>query len=192
MMAVPSMRLFIALDIPEEVRSRLSEYVERVRPLAPDARWARIESLHVTLKFIGEVKEGKFDEIKAALAPIKAPPFQVEFKETGFFPDPRSARVFWAGVHASEALSQLASAIEMAVEQVGIAREKRAYHPHLTLARAPEGRELRHCFRLMQERLSGEGPPHFGTMTARDFFLYQSQVMRGGSRYTKLQRFGLE
>jgi RNA 2',3'-cyclic 3'-phosphodiesterase len=184
------MRLFIALDIPADVRERLSQYVERVRPLAPEARWARIEQLHVTLKFIGEVSETKVAEIKSALAPVKSAAFQVEFKETGFFPNPRSARVFWAGVHASEALPQLALAVESAVEKLGIAREKRAYHAHLTLARAPEGRDSKSCFRLLQERLSAEDQPEFGTMTAREFFLYQSQIMRGGARYTKLQRFG--
>lgn len=186
------MRLFIAVDIPAEVRERLSQYLERVRPLAPDARWARIESLHVTLKFVGEVNDAKAAEIKAALAPIKAQPFQVQFKEIGFFPNPRSARVFWAGVSASDALPQLTSTIETAVEKLGIPREKRAYHAHLTLARAPEGGALRYCFRLLQERLSGEAPPQFGTMFAQEFFLYQSQIMRGGARYTKLQRFPLQ
>jgi RNA 2',3'-cyclic 3'-phosphodiesterase len=185
------MRLFIALDIPAEIRQHLTQYLDRVRQLAPDARWARTESLHVTLKFIGEVSDAKVAEIKAALAPIKASPFPVEFKEIGFFPNPRSARVFWAGVSAGDALPQLASAIETAVEAVGIPREKRAYHAHLTLARAPEGSASRHCFRLLQERLSSEEPPHFGTMTAQEFFLYQSQIMRGGARYTKLQRFPL-
>jgi 2'-5' RNA ligase len=184
------MRLFVALDIPEEIRERLRQYAERVQSFALDARWARIESLHVTLKFIGEVKDEKLAAIKSALAQIKARPFQVEFKEIGFFPAPKSARVFWAGVSAGEELAQLASATEAAVEKLGIARENRPYHPHLTLARAPEG--MRHCFRLLQERLSAEEPPHFGTMTAQEFFLYQSQIMRGGARYTKLQRFPLE
>jgi 2'-5' RNA ligase len=186
------MRLFIALDIPAEVREHLSQYVDRVRRYAPDARWARIESLHVTLKFIGEVKDAKVAEIKTALAPIQSRPFPVEFKEIGFFPAPKSARVFWAGVHASDALAQLASTIEAAMEKLGIAREKRPYHPHLTLARAPEGRGSRQCFHLLQDHISAEGPPQFGTMTTQEFFLYQSQIMRGGARYTKLQRFPLE
>lgn len=186
------MRLFIALDIPAEVRERLSQYVERVRIYAPDARWARTESLHVTLKFIGEVSDAKAQEIKTSLQQVKAKPFEIDFKEIGFFPTPKSARVFWAGVHASEALKELASAIEASVEKAGIPREKRAYHPHLTLARAPEAGASRHCFRLLQERLGGEPLPQFGTMTAREFFLYQSQIMRGGARYTKLQRFPFE
>lgn len=184
------MRLFIALDIPSEIRERLNQYVDRVRVFAPDARWARIESLHVTLKFIGEVKDTKVQEIKTALTHITTQPFRVEFKQIGFFPAPKSARVFWAGVNASEALPQLAAAIEQSLEPLGIAREKRAYHAHLTLARAPE--DNRQCFRLLQERLAAEEAPQFGTMTAQEFFLYQSQIMRGGARYTRLQRFPLQ
>src|SRR5215469_6519862 len=186
------MRLFIALDIPAEVRERLSQYVERVRIYAPDARWARIESLHVTLKFIGEVSETKVGEIETALTNVKATPFEINFKDIGFFPAPKSARVFWAGVNAPDSLKDLAAAIEAAVEKIGIPREKRAYQAHLTLARAQEGGASRHCFRLLQERLSAEAAPQFGTMTAQEFFLYQSQIMRGGARYTKLQHFPLQ
>lgn len=186
------MRLFIALDIPAEVRERLSQYVERVRIYAPDARWARVESLHVTLKFIGEVNEAKIQEIKNALPQVMASPFEVSFNGTGFFPAPKSARVFWAGVTAPDSLKHLAAAVESSVEKAGIPPEKRPYQAHLTLARAPEGGASRHCFRLLQERLSAEPAPQFGTMTAQEFFLYQSQIMRGGARYTKLQRFPLQ
>lgn len=186
------MRIFIALDIPAEIRERLSQFLDRVRIYAPDARWARIESLHVTLKFIGEVSDAKVQEIKTALTQVKSKPFEVEFKDMGFFPTPKSARVFWAGVHAPDSLKDLAAAIEAVVEKAGIPREKRAYQAHLTLARAPEGGASRHCFRLLQERLSAEPAPQFGTMTAQEVFLYQSQIMRGGARYTKLQRFALQ
>ncbi len=185
-----NVRIFIALDIPGEIREHLNQYVDRVRQLAPDARWVRAKSLHVTLKFVGEVKDAKLAEITTALTPIKAKPFPVEFKATGFFPAPKSARVFWAGVNGGEALPRLASAIDAAVEKLGIPRKKRAYHAHLTLARAPE--DNRHCFRLLHERLGAEEPPRFGTMTAQEFFLYQSQIMRGGARYTKLERFPLQ
>ena|SRR5215813_3150598 len=186
------MRIFIALDIPAEIRERLNQYVERVKKFASDARWARIESLHVTLKFIGEVADAKVQEIQNALTQVKVQPFEVEFKDIGFFPNPRSARVFWAGVTASDALPHLAFAVEESIEKLGIPREKRAYHAHLTLARAPESSASKYCFRLLQEKLGAEDPPHFGTMSAQEFFLYQSQIMRGGARYTKLHRFPLQ
>ena len=181
------MRLFVALDIPAEIREQLAEYVERLRQYAPEARWARVEGLHVTLKFLGEVKESKLPEVNAALSLVKAGAFEVSFQGVGFFPNPRSARVFWIGVQASDALPQLAKAIDQKLEEKGLAREQRPYSPHLTLARAGVPGSLRGLSPLLEH----EAPPQFGTMTARELFLFQSHLGKGGSRYTKLERFSL-
>ena len=180
------MRLFIALDIPAEIRARLTEYMERARLLAPEARWARVEGLHVTLKFIGHVDDAAMEKIKALLRPIKAMPFEVKFAGVGFFPNPNAGRVFWAGVDGGDNLPRLASTIDAAMEKLGIPRETKPYHPHLTLART-SSRPLRGLKSLLDEP-----PPQFGTMTAREFFLYQSQPQKGGSKYTQLERFELE
>lgn len=180
------MRLFIALDIPAETRARLTEYMERARLLAPEARWARVEGLHVTLKFIGHVDDAAVEKIKAALSPIKAVPFEVKFTGVGFFPNPNAARVFWAGVDGGDSLPNLASSIDAAMEKLGFPREAKPYHPHLTLARTSS-----HPLRGLKPLLDGP-PPQFGTMTAREFFLYLSQPQKGGSKYTKLERFGLK
>lgn len=110
----------------------------------------------------------------------------MQFEGVGFFPNARAARVFWAGVDGGEDLPQLASATNTALAKLGIAPEEKPYHPHLTLARAG-ARPLRGLQSLLTEP-----PPQFGTMTAREFFLYQSQPQKGGSKYTKLERFGLE
>jgi len=190
------MRIFIALDIPAEVRAHLTEYMERARKLAPDARWARVEGLHVTLKFVGEFSDARLQEMKTALAWVKAAPFEVKFDGMGFFPNPKAARVFWAGVDGGEHLPRLASAIDMALAGLDITREEKPYRPHLTLARASQ-RPLRELQALLEEPApqfgtQGLGTRGFGTMTAREFFLYQSQPQKGGSKYTKLERFGLE
>jgi 2'-5' RNA ligase len=179
------MRIFIALDIPADVRAHLTSYMERARALATDARWARIEGLHVTLKFVGHVDDAVVERIKAALASIKAAPFEVKFAGVGFFPNPNAARVFWAGVDGGDHLARLASSIDAALEKLGFQRETKPYHPHLTLART-SSRPLRGLKPLLDEP-----PPQFGTMTAREFFLYQSQPQKGGSKYTKLERFVL-
>jgi 2'-5' RNA ligase len=178
------MRLFIALDIPQDVRERISAYVERVRSLCADARWARVEGLHVTLKFIGEIPDARVPEITRILAGIKARPFDVTFDNVGFFPSPRSPRVFWIGVDAGEELPRLAEAVSEAVAAIGIPREDKAYSPHLTLARAGSRGNLK----ALTSSIEGEA---FGTMTAQEFYLYRSQLGRGGSKYTKLERFEL-
>jgi RNA 2',3'-cyclic 3'-phosphodiesterase len=194
------MRLFVALDIDDPIRERIARFVEEVRNLAPDARWAKEESLHVTLKFIGEQGESSVDRIKQALAATSGRSTQLVFREYGFFPTPNSARVFWIGMEAGPELAALAAAVDANLTPLGIAKEERRFTPHLTLARisgasgAPgRGKEdsPRRSFQRLQEKLSGLSPPDFGSMTAREFFLYHSRLSPKGSIYTKLARFNL-
>src|SRR5437016_7218427 len=110
------MRVFIALDIEDAIRDRISRFMDGVREFAPDARWVRPESLHVTLKFIGEQPDPKLQEIERALAGIHAPSTTVSFRGYGFFPSPRSARVFWVGVEGDENLPRLAGLVERSLE----------------------------------------------------------------------------
>lgn len=185
------MRLFVALDIPGTIRAHMLEYMERARALAPEVRWARPEGLHVTLKFIGEVSDAKVEQIKTALASVQAASFQVRFEGVGFFPGAKSPRIFWIGVEGGPPLPRLAGIVDAATHKLGISREERAYNPHLTLARAGSGPGTQHQLRPLAVLAESEAPPQFGTMTAQEFFLYQSQPQRGGSKYTKLQRFQL-
>jgi 2'-5' RNA ligase len=186
------MRIFVALDISAEIRERLIAYMEKMRRHAPQSPWVRPESLHVTLKFIGETSDARVRQVKEALAQIRLAAFPVEFKDVGFFPDHASGRVFWAGVHGGHGLQQLAERTDEAMESLGIEREKRAYHPHLSLARSGSRNKARHSLKELKQALNPEEHPVFGTMTAREFFLYQSELLRGGARYTKLERFPLE
>ena len=192
------MRLFVALDIDAEIRERIGRFLEGVREFAPEARWVRAESLHLTLKFIGEQPEGKLQAITQALAAIRCPGPGLNFRGYGFFPTLRSARVFWVGVDAGQHLPELAAMVENALELVGIKPEARAFSPHLTLARGQSGAPQRRAgdranriFERLQEKLSALPAPEFGTMTAREFFLYQSRLSPAGSRYTQLRSFPL-
>jgi 2'-5' RNA ligase len=185
------MRIFIALDIPAEIRERIAEFVEHARPYAPEAKWARIEGLHVTLKFVGEVSDAKVHEIRSALPAVKAEPFDVKFSGSGFFPGPNAPRVFWIGVEGGEGLAGLAAAIDSTTHALGIAKETRAFSPHLTLARSGSGPGSGQLLRPLRNFEQAEAGAQFGTMTAREFFLYRSELQKGGARYTKLERFGL-
>jgi RNA 2',3'-cyclic 3'-phosphodiesterase len=185
------MRIFIALDIPADIRTRLSEFMEHARRHAPGARWARAEGLHVTLKFVGNVSDEKVAEIKSALRGVKAAPLEVRFEDVGFFPNPKSPRVFWAGVHATDALGRLASTIDQVVHQAGVSLEEKPYRPHLTLARAGSAPGANHELKRLQLFLEKEPGAQFGTMTAREFWMYQSQPQPGGSKYVKLEEWKL-
>src|SRR5271168_4978299 len=106
------MRIFIALDIDDSIRERIQRFMEGVHGFAPDARWVRPESLHVTLKFIGEKSADAVDQIKQALSGIRAEPFDVTFRGYGFFPTPKSARVFWVGIESAAPLARLATTVD--------------------------------------------------------------------------------
>ena len=194
------MRVFIALDIEDAIRDRISRFMDGVREFAPDARWVRPESLHVTLKFIGEKSAEAVEQIKEALAAVKGQAVEMGFRGHGFFPTAKSARVFWVGIESGPALASLANAVDDVTAGLGIPKEERAFNAHLTLARGgggsgsprrQNGDPSNKNFQHLQEKLSALSAPDFGTMTAHEFFLYQSQLSRGGSRYTKIARFAL-
>jgi 2'-5' RNA ligase len=194
------MRLFIALDIDDDIRSRIARFLEGVRGFAPDARWVRPESMHVTLKFIGEKPEDDLEKIKQALETISADAFEMNFRGYGFFPSARAPRVFWVGIEAGPKLSSLAALVDQRLASLEIPKEEHAFSPHLTLARGGGGsgspRKQRgdrpnHSFLRLPGKLAALPAPEFGTMTAREFFLYQSRLSPSGSKYAKLAGFSL-
>ena len=192
------MRLFVALDLDASIRRSIATYLEGVRGFVPDARWTKPESLHVTLKFIGEQPEDEVSRIHNALAAIRVPPIALAFCGYGFFPTVKAARVFWIGIEASTTLPHLATQVDTVLATLGIPREEHTYTPHLTLARsgsaAPRqsGDERSNArFQHLQEKLSALPLPDFGTMTAHEFYLFQSKLSPAGSQYSKLASFQL-
>jgi 2'-5' RNA ligase len=195
------MRLFIALDIDDDIRERIARFVEGVQGFAPKARWVKPESLHVTLKFIGEQPEPAAEQMKIALRSVNSSTTTIQFRGYGFFPTAKSARVFWLGMEAGPQLAALALAIDEKMATLGIPKEDRGYSPHLTLARGSggsgsprwrKGDGPNRAFERLQEKLTSLPSPEFGAMTPRKFFLYQSQLSPKGSKYTKLERFALQ
>jgi 2'-5' RNA ligase len=200
------MRLFVALDIEAFIRARLEEFVAAHRHLAPEARWVGAQTFHITLKFIGERRVDEAEAMRQALARIQAAPVTLRFCGTGFFPNPRSARVFWVGIEADASLAALAQRVDRGLSQLQVAPEERPFSPHLTLARGGDARHPRggsgrphfqpgdqatRCFAALQEALQEQPAPDFGVMTAHEFFLYESKLSPAGVQYTKLARFPL-
>jgi len=192
------MRIFVALNIADEIREQIARFIAEIRTLAPDVRWVMPDSLHVTLKFIGEKPDEVVSQVQERLSTISATGFDLSFRGCGFFPNAKSARVFWVGIESGAGLAKLASQVEDALVGIGIPKEARAFSPHLTLARAGLGAPVRRKndrsntrFVRLQHKLTEIAAPEFGTMSAREFFLYRSQLSSQGSRYTKIARFAL-
>jgi 2'-5' RNA ligase len=178
------MRLFTAIDIPEDMMEGLRALLKRLKPLAK-LSWSHVENLHITTKFIGEWPPERLDEMKRALAATRVPgPIEIAVRGLGWFPNERRPRVFWAGIEGGDPLRSLAHATEQAVAQLGVPVEERAYSPHLTLARIREAVPL-DALRKALEALPSECGFDFGSFQAPSFFLYLS----ANGKYTQLARF---
>jgi 2'-5' RNA ligase len=179
-------RLFVALEIPSSVRDHLAALIRDLRAIAPQPKWVRAENLHVTLKFIGEASPAKLEVIRAALPAVRSGQHvELRFRGLGFFPGEKRPRVFWAGLDASPNLAVVAGDIDQCLEKVGIAREQRAFAPHLTLARFdPPGTAEK-----LRAAIQKSATRNFGTLRTREFHLIESKLKPTGAEYTTLQSF---
>ena len=189
------MRLFVALEIPEETRETLRELMRRLQRKFKAARWVRPESMHLTLKFIGHVEVEKLPPIRRVLAGVRnAHPIDVEFRGMGFFPSPRRPRVLWVGVEATPNLAQLVSKMDAELAELGIPSEKRAFSPHLTLARfnpdevRERGKPLPGLAQVVKEAETAKDKS-FGSLRASEFHLFESKLKPSGAEYTRIETF---
>lgn len=174
-------RLFVAIRPPEPIRDLLVDAMDD----SPDFRWQSDEQLHLTLKFIGEVERPVADDIAAALARARSAPFELRIAGVGRF-DQSSAGALWAAVTPKEPVAALAAKIERACLAAGIALERRAFHPHVTLARW-KGRRSHEAARFV-ERNAGLASPPF---TVDAFSLFESRLSRHGAHYEEAATYPL-
>jgi len=182
------MRLFVALEIPSDVRENLAALLRSLRAVSPQTCWVRPENLHVTLKFIGEVPETRLADIRGALASVRSEQsVALDFRGLGFFPNEKHPRVFWAGIEASSNLKTLAADVDGATEKLGIPRERHPFSPHLTLARFEPPRLPEKLRAAIQENSDRD----FGSLRTSQFHLIESKLKPCGAEYTTLESFRL-
>ena len=182
------LRVFCAIELPAEVRARAADHIARLREAVPEVRasWERTEKLHITLKFLGEIAADRVEALSGAAsrAAQTMRPFTLAVEGAGAFPPHGSPRILWLGVKdASPSLAVLQKRLEEECATAGFAREERAFHPHLTLARirAPQG--ARKLANVHQE--TGFAAMEFAVA---DLVIMCSELGAGGSRYTEISR----
>ena len=178
------MRVFIAVDLPGEIRKALGDVQRQLRPLTDTARWVSPDSIHVTLKFIGEAPDKRVEDIDTALKGLTWKSFTVTVHGVGFFPGTRSPRVFWAGMEAPT-MQGLAEQLDTRMERLGFEKEKRAFRPHITLARARDSRIDSSLVTAAAEFQEHD----FGSFTVDRVFLIKSTLKPAGSVYEKLKEY---
>jgi 2'-5' RNA ligase len=181
------MRCFLGIALPPDPQKVLQETLVRLRRTAAPVRWVKPENLHITLKFLGELGEDHLENLKTRLAKVDKPVLQLALDGLGTFPPRGTPRVLWAGVRdVAGSLKRLAAELGRAAVRVGVAREERPYHAHITLGRlrgSTGKEELRSALEEHSPELRSEpfAPEHFT--------LYQSTLTPEGSVYRRLQDY---
>lgn len=183
------LRLFVALELPGDVRRALAALVERLASTGADVKWVEEENFHLTLKFLGEVEPVRLAPLGEALsrAAAQMAPFRFTAAGTGAFPSARRPRVIWVGVEeGKEELRDLAGRMDRALADLGFPPEERPFSAHLTLGRvrSPKG---------MEELVRALGAATFEgrEVAVREVVLFQSVLGRAGPVYTPLGRYPL-
>lgn len=182
------MRLFVAIELSDAVRRYLRVAQERLRAKCGGVRWTRPEQIHLTVKFLGDVADARVPDVTAAVgrAAAAGSGFSMDVAGMGCFPPAGAVRIVWAGLEEpSGALAQCVEGFEAAFEEIGFARERRAFSPHLTVGRVREDRsggQIRaavsafklesvpqevSAVTLMSSVLAPQGPTYTPVMTAR-------------------------
>ena len=174
-------RLFAAIRPPEDIRDLLVDAMDD----SADFRWQQDEQLHLTLRFVGEVERPVAEDLASALAKIRSAPFELRVHGTGRF-EQRNSGALWAGAEPKAPVAALAAKVERVCQSVGLEPERRAYHPHITLARW-KGRRTREVADFL-ERTRGLASDPF---QVDRFILFESRLSRHGAHYEEVASYPL-
>ena len=174
-------RLFVAIRPPEDIRDLLIDAMDD----SPELRWVGDDNLHLTLRFIGEVERPLADDIALALARVRSERFELRIAGVGIF-EQRNGGALWAGVQPKEPVAALAAKIERACVAAGLEPERRAFHPHVTLARWNR-REAKAAQAFLERNRALASEP----FAVDRFILYESRLSRHGAHYEEVGDYPL-
>ena len=172
-------RLFAAIVPPQDIRDLLIDAMDD----SPELRWVGDEQLHLTLRFIGEVERPVANDIAAAFGGLRFERFELKVNGVGRF-DQRNGGALWAGVEPRQPVAALAAKVERICQEVGLEPERRAFHPHITMARW-KGRSTRAADALV-ERNGGLSSRPFAVDR---FVLFESHLSRHGPHYEEVASY---
>lgn len=177
-------RCFIAIELSQEIQDILGKIENELQKTISGVKWVKPDNIHLTLKFLGHIEKETVEKIKKIISEIvkDAKPFKIRLLSAGAFPSPSRPRVIWIGVdEENKEGSHLANLIEEKLAPLGIEKESRAFHPHLTLARV---KFLKDKSSVKNALTSLKVPS--AEMTATKITLFQSTLAREGAIYTVL------
>ena len=178
-------RAFIAIDVPQDVKNHLASVSDALGSLDLDARLAPVSSVHLTLRFLGNIEESRVPGIGDAirLCARRVPPFLLEVRKLGAFPSRKRPRIVWAGVTGDGGLERLHRVLGLELQELGFDRERKKFRPHLTLLRLKSSRNRKRLSRFLDQEGDRTRPVPF---CVRQIHLYESRLHSRGARHRKL------
>ncbi|MBF0566239.1 MAG: RNA 2',3'-cyclic phosphodiesterase [Nitrospirae bacterium] len=182
-----SIRSFISVNIPSTpgIEQTLGPLAKSVRGVT----WVKIENLHFTLKFLGDVEEQNIEDISSVLSAITSRynPFSITLRGIGAFPNDKRPRVVWIGVEGSETMAEIQSSIENDLSLLGFKREERPFSPHLTIGRI----RLPGVNKVLSEKIAQLKGTDYGLFEVKSIYLMRSDLSQSGARYSVISEFPL-
>ena len=178
------MRTFIAIRLPDQLRSEIGRFTEQLREYFPGLRWVKPENMHLTLRFLGEIDPGVLAELEGAVAGAAElfEPFELEVNTVGHFGSQRRPRVLWLGLKESKELTSLAESVENALVERGFGRADKPFKAHLTLARMKKTSALAPDWKAVRENL----PPTWPSWPVQEVEIIESTLTPRGPIYETL------
>lgn len=186
------MRIFLAIELPWQVQSRLGELIKKVSQVNMPVRWVSQSNLHLTLKFLGDISCSQLAVVSNALAEeaLSVGRFSFRIENLGVFPNPRKPRIVWAGIMAPSEMLDLVQRIETRLLLEGFPREERPFSPHLTIGRVRQfasEEELRRIGTFIPSNRTGE----ISVVSVDAISIMRSQLRPEGPIYSRLKEIKL-
>lgn len=185
------MRTFIAIEIESEIKDKIAGLIKELAKKEARVGWVKKDSIHLTLKFLGEIDEKKVKEISEKLRKISSQflPFKIRIEGAGWFPEGSSKpRVLWVGVKYPEELKNLWKEIENDMEKIGFKPEGRGFSPHITIGRVKENGGIGEVLETLRKYSNN----NFGEMQVKRVILFQSILKPDGAEYKPIEDFPLK
>jgi len=177
------MRLFVAVELPKEIKDTLYEFQKDLKPFVK-ANFIHKKNLHLTLKFFGEIKDEMVKEIQERLSKVRFSKFNLSLDEIGFFPNEKFINIIWIGLEPGNKIIKLQTLVDE--ETLGYGKQESKFKAHLTLARVKSIKDKKGLINIVREKKLK------GNLLVESFHLMKSELSKDGPKYSVLKTYSPE
>ncbi|MDD5331227.1 MAG: RNA 2',3'-cyclic phosphodiesterase [Candidatus Nanoarchaeia archaeon] len=177
------MRVFVAVEVPEEIRRQIFDLQRSISSKEARVRWVAKKNIHLTLVFLGELSEKKVEEVKEVLKNIKHKKFKIYVDEIGFFPNKSNPNVVWVGLEPEKEILELQNKVDGELLSYSMGKDQK-FKAHVTIGRINEIKDKTKFFEKLNVKIKGE-------FVVEEFILFSSTLTKDGPKYRILEKYSL-